>query len=325
MIRRYALCALTAAAFAGCALSAAQAQGSFPARQITLVVPLPAGGTADLLCRLAAEKAAGILGTQIVIENRAGGAGGRVGTESVLRSAPDGYTLLCAPQLAYSITHLVFTKSAFDTRAMEPISVLATYPLTLLGRANLPAGNLPEFIAYAKANPDKVNYGHQGKGNTGHLLGELLMLKGGFRMTEVPYRGSAPAINDLLTGSIELVPDYLLANKQNIDVGKLKFLAVGSRERLKEYPRVATIAETLPGVYADTWMAVAGPPGTPKEIARKVSDAIGEGFRTPDLKARILSLEAEPLGSTPDEMRELIRRSEELWGPVVKAAKISVD
>jgi tripartite-type tricarboxylate transporter receptor subunit TctC len=141
----------------------------------------------------------------------------------------------------------------------------------------------------------------------------------------VPYRGSAPANNDLLTGSIEVVPDYLLANKQNIDVGKLKFLAVGSRERLKDYPRVATIAETLPGVYADTWMAVAGPPGTPKEIASKVSDAIGQAFRTPDLKARILSLEAEPLGSTPDEMREMIRRSEELWGPVVKAAKISVD
>src|SRR5215510_5727498 len=181
MTCRLASRVLIACVLAVAAASAGQAQGAFPARAITMVVPLPAGGTADLLCRLAAEKAGAILGQQIVIENRAGGAGGRVGTESVLRSAPDGYTLLCAPQLAYSITHLVFTKSAFDTRAMEPISVLATYPLTLLGRANLPAGNLPEFIAYAKANPDKVNYGHQGKGNTGHLLGELLMLKGGFR------------------------------------------------------------------------------------------------------------------------------------------------
>src|SRR5215468_3839665 len=112
----------------------ASAQATFPARQITMVVPLPAGGTADLLCRLAAEKAGGILGQQIVIENRAGGAGGRIGTETVMRSAPDGYTILCAPQLNYSITHLVFTKSAFDTRSMEPVSVLAAYPLTLLGR-----------------------------------------------------------------------------------------------------------------------------------------------------------------------------------------------
>ena len=135
-----------------------------------------------------------------------------------------------------------------------------------------------------KANPGKINYGHQGKGQTGHLLGELLMLKAGFRMTEIPYRGSAPAINDLLAGTIDLVPDYLLANKQNIDAGKLKLLGVGSRERLKDYPNVATIAETLPGVYADTWMAVAAPPGTPKEVAKKISDAIGQGFQTPELK-----------------------------------------
>jgi tripartite-type tricarboxylate transporter receptor subunit TctC len=314
---------IIACVLAAAAASAAQAQQPFPSRAITMVVPLPAGGTADLLCRLAAEKAGALLGQQIVIENRAGGAGGRVGTDTVMRAAPDGYTLLCAPQLNYSITHLVFTKSGFDTRGMEPVSVLASYPLTVLARGNLPADDLPGFIAYAKANP--VNYGHQGKGNTGHLLGELLMIKGGFRMTEVPYRGSAPAINDLLTGNIEIVPDYLLANKQNIDAGKLKFLAVGSHERLKDYPRVATIAETLPGVYADTWMAVAAPPNTPKEIARKISDAIGQGFKTPELRARIQSLEAEPLGNTPDVMREMIRASEQLWGPVVTAAKISVD
>jgi tripartite-type tricarboxylate transporter receptor subunit TctC len=151
------------------------------------------------------------------------------------------------------------------------------------------------------------------------------MLKGNFRMTEVPYRGSAPAINDLLAGNIDMVPDYLLANKQNIDAGKLKLIATGSRERLKEYPNVATIAETLPGVYADTWMAVAAPPGTPAAITRKVSDAIGRGFREPEMRARILALEAEPLGSTPDQMRELIQLSLATWAPVVEAAKITVE
>ncbi len=308
-----------------CASGVAHAQTGFPNRPITMVVPLPAGGTADLLCRFAAEKASGLLGQQMVIENRAGGAGGRVGTESVLRSPPDGYTVLCAPQLTYSITHLVFTKAAFDTRAMEPVSVLATYPLIVLARATLPANNMSELIAYAQANPGKVNYGHQGKGNTGHLLGELLMLKGNFRMTEIPYRGSAPAINDLLAGNIDIVPDYLLANKQNIDAGKLKFLATGSRERLKDYPNVATLAETLPGVYADTWMGVAAPPGTPKEIVKKISDAIGQAFQMPDLRARILALEAEPLGSTPEQMRDIIKASTEQWAPVVEAAKIGVD
>jgi tripartite-type tricarboxylate transporter receptor subunit TctC len=325
MLQRVGLMTAFGAALVAMSAVTAQGQAGFPTRPITMVVPLPAGGTADLLCRFAAEKASGVLGQQVVIENRAGGAGGRVGTESVLRAAPDGYTLLCAPQLAFSITHLVFAKSAFDTRGMEPISVLATYPLIVLARPGLAADNMAELVAYARANPGKVNYGHQGKGNTGHLLGELLMLKGNFRMTEIPYRGSAPAINDLLAGNIDIVPDYLLANKQNIDAGKLKFLATGSRARLKEYPNVATIAETLPGVYADTWMAVAAPAGTPQEIAKKVSDAIGQGFRQPDLKARILALQAEPLGSTPEQMRAMIRQSLETWGPVVEAAKIVVE
>lgn len=313
-----------AAALGSAACSTALAQ-TYPSRPITLVVPLPAGGTADLLCRFAAEKAGAALGQQVVVENRAGGAGGRVGTEQVMRAAPDGYTLLCAPQLAFSISHLVFTKSTFDTRGMEPISVLATYPLIVLGRANLPANNLPELIALAKASPGKLNYGNQGKGNTGHLLAELMMLKGGFKMTEIPYRGSAPAINDLLAGTIDMVPDYLLANKPNIDAGKLKLLATAGPQRLKDYPNVATVAETLPGVTSVTWMGVAAPQGTPKDITKKVSDAIGQGFRQPDLRARILKLEADPLGSTPEQMRDMIGASLRQWGPVVEAAKITVD
>jgi tripartite-type tricarboxylate transporter receptor subunit TctC len=302
------------------AISAAHAQSGYPNRVMTLVVPYPAGGTADLLCRFAADKAGSNLGQQVVVENRPGGAGGRVGTEAVLRAAPDGYTLLCAAQLTFSVTHLLFSKASFDTRGLEPISVLAVYPLILIARAGLPFDNLPDLLAYARANPGKINYGQ-----TGHLLGELLMLNGHFRMTEIPYRGSAPAINDLLAGNIDLVPDYLLANKSNIDAGKLKLLATGSRERLKDYPRVATIVETLPGVYADTWMAVAAPPGTPKEITGKIHQAIAQGFRDPELRARIRALEADPLASTPDQMRELIHQSLETWRPVVEAAKIVVE
>ena len=234
-----------AAAVLGMALGAvlcgfAQAQGDFPNRNVTIVVPFPAGGTADLLCRYAAEKASAAFGQQVVIENRPGGAGGRVGIEQVLRAPPDGYTLLCSTQLSYSITHLVFSKAAFDPRPLEPISVLATYPLIIIVRKDFPANDLKGFIDYAKANPGKVTYGHQGKANTGHLLGELMMLKADFKMTEVPYRGSAPAINDLLAGTIDMVPDYLLANKGNIDAGKLKLLAVADTQRLKEYPNVQT-------------------------------------------------------------------------------------
>jgi tripartite-type tricarboxylate transporter receptor subunit TctC len=303
----------------------ALAQADFPTRPITLVVPYPAGGTADLLCRYAGEKASASLGQQVVIENRPGGAGGRIGVEQVLRATPDGYTLLCATQLNYSIMHLVFTKTAFDQRALEPISVLAAYPLIIIVRKEFPAGDLKGFIDYAKANPGKVNYGNAGIGNTGHLLGELMMMKGDFKMTAVMYRGSAPAINDLLAGTIDMAPDYLLANKGNIDSGRLKLIAVADRQRLKEYPNVATVEETLPGVTSITWMAVSAPPHTPKAITQKVSDAIGKGFRQPDMQERIKKLEANPLGSTPEQMREMIKQSLDIWEPVVKAAHISID
>ena len=317
--------AVLAVALCAPVCGAAQAQDVFPSKNITMVVPLPAGGTADLLCRYAAEKATALLGHQVVVENRPGGAGGRVGVEQVLRSPPDGYTVLCSTQLSYSITHLVFSKASFDPRPLEPISVLATYPLIIITRKDFPANNLKEFLDYAKANNGKVTYGHQGKANTGHLLGELMMLKANFKMTEVPYRGSAPAINDLLGGTIDMVPDYLLANKGNIDAGKLKLIAVADHHRLKEYPNVQTVEETLPGVTSITWMAVSAPPGTPKEITKKISDAIGKGFKQPDMQARILKLEADPLGSTPERMRQMIQESTDIWGPVVKAANIAID
>ena len=325
MLQRPAAGTVLSLAFCALVCGSAQGQGAFPSKNITMVVPLPAGGTADLLCRYAAEKATALLGEKVVVENRPGGAGGRVGMEQVLRSPPDGYTLLCSTQLSYSITHLVFTKASFDPRPLESVSVLATYPLIIITRKDLPANNLKEFLDYAKANDGKVTYGHQGKANTGHLLGELMMLKANFKMTEVPYRGSAPAINDLLAGTIDMVPDYLLANKGNIDAGKLKFIAVASEKRLKDYPNVPTMTETMPGVTSITWMAVSAPPGTPKDITQKISDAIGQGFKQADMQGRILKLEATPLGTTPERMREMIQESTDIWGPVVKAANISID
>ena len=219
----------------------------------------------------------------------------------------------------------MFTKASFDPRPLEPVSVLATYPLIIITRKDFPANDLKGFIDYAKANPGKVTYGHQGKANTGHLLGELMMLKAGFKMTEVPYRGSAPAINDLLAGTIDMVPDYLLANKGNIDAGKLKLIAVADTKRLKDYPNVQTMEETLPGVTSITWMAVSAPPGTPKDITKKISDAIAQGFKQPDMQAKIRGLEADPLGTTPERMRQMIQESLDIWGPVVRAAHISID
>ena len=241
------------------------------------------------------------------------------------RSAPDGYTLLVAPQLTFSVNHLLFPNQKFDTRTFEPISVIARYPTVLIAKPDLPANNLAELLAYARANPGKVNYASQGKGQIGHLTMAMLEYLAKVQMVQVPYRGSAPAITDLLAGQVDMLADNLLATKSHIDGGKLKFLGVGSRERLPEFPKTATFAETLPGAFSDTWMAMVAPPGTPKEITQKISDAIGKGLKHADASDRIRALQAEPMGSTPEEMRELIKQSADRWGPIISAAKITID
>src|SRR5215468_11799971 len=318
---RVALAALATIALAVTAAPAAP-QSDFPNRAITMVVPLPAGGTADILARIAAEQLGRALGQTVVVENRPGGAGGLVGTEQVFRANPDGYTILCAPQLTFSVAPILNPKMTFDPGTMEPVSVLAAYPAVILVRPDLPVNSMAELLAYAKANPGKLTYGSQGRGQIGHLTAEQIMYVTKTEFLHVPFRGSAPAITALLAGQIDVLPDILPATKPHIDAGKMKLIAVASAERLKAYPNVPTIAETLPGFEADTWMGVVAPPGTPKEIAKKISDAIGDSFRQPDVNARVAALMVEPLGTTQDGMRELIRKSAERWTPVIKAANI---
>jgi tripartite-type tricarboxylate transporter receptor subunit TctC len=295
---------------------------NYPTRAITIIVPFPPGGTADLLPRIVAEKLRVIFGQPVVIENKTG-ASGNIGAEQVYRAAPDGYTLLNAPQLSYSINHLINPKLNFDPRRFEPVSVLATYPTVLFARAGLPANNLAELVALARANPGKLTYASQGKGQIAHLTMEALNIMAKVNILHVPYRGSAPALNDLLGGHVDVLPDNLLAGLQHVKSGKLKIIGVGSRERLPDFPDVATFAETVPGLYSETWMAISAPPGTPKEITGKLSAAIAEAIKMPDTDQRIRELEAMPFGSTPDQMRDLIKQSMDRWAPVVTAAKIT--
>lgn len=307
------------------ALSATHAQTNFPNRPITLVVPLPAGGTADILARIAAEQIRHALGQAVVVENRPSGVGGLIGTESVFRAAPDGYTLLCAPQLTFSVANVLNPKMSFDTRKFEPVGVIAAYPAILLARNDLPVNNTAELIAYAKANSGKLNYGSQGRGQIAHLAMEQLMHMAKVRMVHVPFRGSAPAITALLGLQIDLLPDLLPATKPLIQLNKIKLIGVASAARLKIFPNVPTIAETLPGFEADTWMGVVAPPGTPKEITRQLSDAIRVSFRNPDVIARIGALDVELLGTTPEGMTELIQKSAARWTPLIEAAKITFE
>jgi len=302
----------------------AQIASNYPNRTITMVVPFPAGGIVDLLPRMIGEKLRTTFAQSVVIENKSG-ASGNIGSEQVFRAAADGHTLLIAPQLSFSINHLLNLKLAFDPRAFEPVSVLATFPTVLLGRVNLAANNVAELVTHARANPGKLSYASQGNGQIAHLTMEALKMLAKVDILHVPYRGSGPALNDLLGGQVDVVPSSLLAGLQQVKNRKLKILGFGSRERMPVFPEVPTFAEGVPGLYSDTWIAIAAPPGTPKEITAKLSSAIAEAIKMPDINQRIRELEAMPFGSTPEEMKKLIKQSADLWAPVIIAAKITGD
>jgi tripartite-type tricarboxylate transporter receptor subunit TctC len=319
---RYA--ALAVAALLAAPMQCVATEPGYPSRTVTIVVNVPPGGTADTLARVVADKLHRILGQSFIVESRGGG-GGNIGAELVAKASPDGYTLLCAPQGTYSVAHLLYPKLAFDPRALEPVSVLAKYPTVVVARAGLPVDDMAQLIAYASANPGKINYASQGKGQIGHLAFEMLKKLANVDMVHVPYRGSAPALNDMLGGQVDVMADTLLATAAHVRAGKLKLLGVGSSKRLGAFPAVQAVAEVVPGFEAVTWMAIAAPPGTPKEITGKLSVAIAEAVHMPDVRARISDLQAEPYGSTPDEMAEVVRQGTERWQPVILSAHISID
>jgi tripartite-type tricarboxylate transporter receptor subunit TctC len=323
MIARAAFCATVLGVLLHAA-APAMAQAPYPSRPLTIVVPFPPGGAADTQARLVAEKLRALFGQPVIVENRAGG-GGNIGAEAVARAAPDGTTLLCAPPGTLSVAHLLYPKLSFDPRTFEPVSVISTYPTFILGRADLPAATIPELIAYARANPGKISYASQGNGQISHLTFEMLKMMTGVDMVHVPYRGSAPAMTDLLSGQIDVFADTPLAGAPHVKAGKLKLLAVGSPRRVAGFPDVQAVAETIPGFESETWMAIAATPGTPKEITAKLSAAIAQAVQSPDVKARIVELQAEPFGSTPDETARVIRASTERWEPVIVAAKIRIE
>ncbi len=304
------------------AIGNAKAQ-PYPNRTVTLVNTLSAGGSVDVACRIAAERLGRTLGQQFIVENRTG-AGGNIGSEAVARAAPDGNTLLCAPDPNFT-SHLLYSKLPFDPRAFEPVSVFAVFPMVLVGRAYLPANNVSELIAYARAHPGKLNYGSQGIGQFSHLTLEALKTMANIDIVHVPYRGGAVALNDLLAGQVDIFATPLASVISQINAGNLKLLAATGRNRLAAFPDVPALTEAMPGLEADSWLAIAAPPGTPKYITGKLSDAIAMVVTMPDVRARFAELQAEPLRTTPEQMREMIRRATEQWGRVIAAAKISIE
>ncbi len=318
------IAALIMCACAFAALSpAGHAQTSWqPTKPIKIVVPYPPGGTADALPRLIGDKMANSLGQPVIFENR-GGASANIGSEYVARAEPDGYTLLVvAPHVV--TTNAVLYKLNYDPSAFAPVSIIASYPNVLVANPKMPP-TLKEFIAYAKANPGKIFYGSQGNSTSSHLSGEMLKMMAGINMVHVPYKGSAPALVDLLAGQVSVMFDNLLATNQYIKSGKLRLLGVGSAKRQSAVPDAPAIGEVVPGFLSETWMGIVAPPKTPAAITTRLSAAVAEAVRSPDIVKRLEDLNTDPVGDTPAQMAEVIKQDTVRWVNVVKTAHVKAD
>src|SRR5262245_39003509 len=300
---------------------AALAQADYPNRAIKIVVPLPPGATADTLPRIIGEKLTARWHQPVIIENKPGAAQ-NLGAEAVAKAEPDGYTLLATPQGPLVISGALFPRLGFDPAAFVPVTIMASLPYVLVVHPKVPVSTVPELVAYAKANPDKLNYASPGNGSSTQLVVEWLKSVAGIRMTHVPYRGAAPALTDLLAGHVDLMIDNLGNSLTHIRDGRLKVLAVGDDRRIAELPNVPTLAETYPGFVASSWFAIVAPPGTSPALVAKLSQAMGEILRMPDVVQRLRDLGATPIGGSPAETAAFIKLETERWRKVIIDADI---
>jgi tripartite-type tricarboxylate transporter receptor subunit TctC len=316
-------CRLLLAAASALALTLVQAQ-DYPSRPIKIIVPYPPGGSADLVPRAIVDELRAKWGQPVLVENHPG-AGGNVGAESVYRAEPDGYTLLATPPGPLVVNQNLYRNLRFDPSKFVPVVVLAEIPNVLLVNPKMNAFRVKDIIDYARANPDKLNYGSQGSGTTSHLTAELFKSAAGVRITHVPYKGSAPAMAALLAGEIDLMFDNLGVTLPQVKAGRLRAIAVCSENRVSPLPGVATMSEILPGFISSTWVGVVAPPGTPAAIADRLSAALSEAIRAPDVQKRLAALSAEPVGGTPARMASFTKFEEQRWKRVIETAKVQVD
>ncbi|MBW8904889.1 MAG: tripartite tricarboxylate transporter substrate binding protein [Betaproteobacteria bacterium] len=307
------------------ALSCSVAAQEWPAKAVRIIVPFPAGGSADLLPRAVAEKLTERWGQPVIVDNRPGAAG-NIGAEAVFRADADGYTLMSSPPPPLVINKLLYPKLAYDPDEFVPISVIGAIPNVLLVHPKVPAASVAELIAYARANPGKLNYASQGNGTTSHLTAELFKaMAGGLQITHIPYKGSAPALTDLLGGQVDMMCDNLGVSLPHVRAGKLKALAVASRKRFPGLPEVPALAETLPGFEAVAWFGIVAPPKTSPAIADKVALGVQEALKLADVRKRLADLSAEPLGYSPAETARFMRQEVERWSAVIRTAGVKLE
>jgi tripartite-type tricarboxylate transporter receptor subunit TctC len=297
----------------------------YPSRTVRIIVSAPPGGGLDIAARLLADKLQQRWGQAVVVENRPG-AGGNLGAGEVAAAEPDGYTLLSAQPAPLTTNVLLYKKLHFDPTALEPVILMTTLPNVLVVRSNFPANTVGELIAYAKANPGKVNFGSQGIGTTPHLTAELFARLTGTELTHVPYRGTTQSVNDLIAGHLDLLFMQLDAVREHYQAGKLKMLAVTVERRLPALPDIPTMAEAgVANFRSDTWNAIAAPPRTPKPIIDKINAAMNDVFKLPDIRERLATMSMQPAGGTPADMAAFIKAETKRWGEVIRAANITVN
>jgi tripartite-type tricarboxylate transporter receptor subunit TctC len=319
---RWTLPALALALVATAAPVRAQ---DYPARTVKIIVPFPAGGTADVMPRIIADWLSRKWGQSVIIENRTG-AGGNVGAEVAAKADPDGYTLLSAPPPPLVINQNLYPHLDFDPSQFVPIAVLGRVPNALVVNPDkVAAGTVKDFIAYAQANPGKITTATQGNGTTSHLTSELFQMMAKVKLQNVPYRGSAPALNDLVAGSVDSMFDNLGVSMQLVKAGKLKLIAVAAPKRMATLADVPAVGETLPGFASVTWYAVVAPPKTPAAIVDKINAGVNEALRDPDVQKRLADLSAEPVGGTPQATAAYFHDEVERWKSVITSAHVTLE
>ena len=321
-----ALVAAAMALFAGVAAPDASAQAAWPSKPIRIVVPFPPGGTTDILARAAAQKMAEAWKEQAVIDNRPG-AGGNIGAELVAKAPADGYTMLMGTVGTHAINASLYAKMPYDhVKDFAPVILVAAVPNVMVVHPSVPAATVAEFIAWAKANPGKVNFASSGSGTSIHLAGELFKTQTGLAMTHVPYKGSAPAIADLIGGQVQVMFDNLPSALPQIRGGKLRALAVTSRERANALPDVPTVAESgLPGFEASSWFGLLAPTGTPREVVVRVNAEIARWLASSDAKDKLASQGAIAAGGSPEDFASHITAETAKWQKVVRESGAKVD
>jgi tripartite-type tricarboxylate transporter receptor subunit TctC len=297
----------------------------YPNRTVKIIVSVPAGGGVDTVTRIFAARLHQRLGQPFVLENR-GGSGGNIGTEAAYVSAPDGYTLLATQPAPITSNVALYKKLNFDPVALEPVAVMSKFPNVLLVKQDFPARTVHEFMTYVKANPGKVNFASQGVGTTSHLTAELFNTVAGTKLVHVPYRGTAPALNDLVAGHVDLIFMELSAAYKLHEGGKAKILATATDKRLELLPDTPTLIEAgVPSFVSDTWNAISAPPKTPAPIIAKLNWNINEILEEPETKARFRDLNLTPAGGSPQDMARLKKEETERWSRVIRNAGIQLE